>query len=148
MALKLVLVGPRGTVFKDGKAETVLLNHLVEFIKRMAAKGVRVALWSRHPTNITSGGNNPEPVEAYLSRRSGVDVTFYRAAAGVLLDRARGGSVDPILKDVGAERHEAILIGNDDTDLRAGVNNKLLLIRPEWYPTALEYGSRFRAFPS
>ena len=146
MALKLVLVGPKGTVFQDGQAKTVLLDHLVEFIKRMAAKGVCVALWSRHPTNITTGGSSPEPVETYLSRRSGVNVTFYRAASGMLLDRARGGSVDPILKDASVERHESILVGNEDTDLRAGVNNKLLLIRPEWYPSELGYGFSVESF--
>lgn len=146
MTLKLVLVGPRGTVFKDGQAKTLLLDHLVEFIKRMAARGVKVALWSRHPTTLTPAGQTPETVENYLSRRSGVPVTFYRAAAGVLLDRARSGSVDPILKDTGVVRHETILIGNDESDLRAGVNNKLLLIRPEWYPTSLEYGFAVQSF--
>jgi hypothetical protein len=140
MALKLVLIGPRGTIFQDGKASILLLDHLVEFIKRMAARGVRVALWSRHPVTITVPGKPPEEVEAYLSRRSGVVVTYYRAAYGLLPDRAKTDSVLPILNEVGVERHETILVGNDETDLRAGVNNKLLLIRPGWYPSPLEYG--------
>ena len=146
MALKLVLVGPRGTVFQDGQAKTILLNHLVEFIKRMAAKGVRVALWSRHPTTITTAGKAPETVEKYLSRRSGVDVVFYQAASGKLLNRANKGAVDPILIKEGVQRHETILIGNEQADMQAGVNNKLLLVRPEWYPTTLDYGFAVKSF--
>jgi hypothetical protein len=146
MALKLVLVGPRGTVFQSGQAKTILLDHLVEFIQRMAARGVRVALWSRHPTTITTSGSQPEAVEAYLTRRSGADVTYYRAAYGLLPDRQRSDSVASILADAGVARHETILVGNEDSDLRAGVNNKLLLVRPEWYPTALEYGFAVDSF--
>jgi hypothetical protein len=51
MALKAVLIGPRGTVFKDGNAQTGILNDLVLFIRRMHAKGVHVGLWSQHPVS-------------------------------------------------------------------------------------------------
>lgn len=36
--------------------------------------------------------------------------------------------------------HETILVGNDDEDMYAGVNTRLLLVRPEWYPGEHEYG--------
>ena len=43
MALRAVLIGPDGTVYKDGRADQALLDGLVVFIKRMQAKGVHVA---------------------------------------------------------------------------------------------------------
>jgi hypothetical protein len=139
MSLKVVLIGPRGTVFKDGRAQTQLLNDLILFIRRMHQRGVHVGLWSQHPTTYTSGVN-AEALESYLSRLCGQDVPFYRAASGNLPVRRRNGAVDPILQQLGVGLHETVLVGNDTSDMQAGVNNKLLLIRPEWYPGAQPYG--------
>jgi hypothetical protein len=139
MALKAVLIGPRGTVFKDGTAQTGLLNDLIMFIQRMQARGVHVGLWSRHAVNYDHRGKT-ETVESYLSRRCGAEVPFYRAGSGDLPVRQRGGSVTPILKRLGVQPHETILVGNEESDMQAGVNNKLLLVRPKWYPGEHEYG--------
>jgi hypothetical protein len=139
MALKAVLIGPRGTVYKDGKAQPDLLNDLIEFILRMQKRGVHVGLWSQHPVAYRQQGRS-EPVEAYFSRQSGVHVPFYHANSGEFPARARKGSVNPILTRLGVEPHEAILVGNEREDMLAGVNNKLLLVRPEWYTGTHEYG--------
>jgi hypothetical protein len=139
MPLKAVLIGPRGTVFKDGTAQTGLLNDLIMFIQRMQARGVHVGLWSRHAVNYNHRGTT-ETVENYLSRRCGAEVPFYRAGTGDFPVRQRGGSVTPILKRLGVQPHETILVGNEESDMQAGVNNKLLLVRPKWYPGEHEYG--------
>ena len=139
MALKAVLIGPRGTVFKDGRAEAKLLNELILFIHRMQARGVHVGLWSQHPVSYNNQGRT-EPVQDFLSREAGTAIPFYRANHGGLLARRMGGSVDPILKQLGIAPHETVLVGNDREDMLAGVNNKLLLVRPEWYPGEHEYG--------
>jgi hypothetical protein len=139
MPLKAVLIGPRGTVFKDGSADPKLLDDLIIFIRRMHDLGVHVGLWSRHKVFKTDGGSR-EAVEDYLSRSAGVGVPFYNAGVGALPVRQRGGSVTPILKLLGVEPHETILVGNEVSDMQAGVNNKLLLVRPEWYPGEHEYG--------
>jgi hypothetical protein len=65
MALRAVLIGPDGTVFKDGRADQTLLDGLVIFIKRMQAKGVHVGLWSRHAVVRTAPGGVREPVQDY-----------------------------------------------------------------------------------
>jgi hypothetical protein len=139
MALKAVLIGPRGTVYKDGRAQTNLLEDLVVFIRHMSGLGVRVGLWSRHSITYRQQGQ-PEPVENFLTRRTGMTVPFYRAGTADLPIRRRGGSVTPILQRLGVQPHETILVGNDDEDMYAGVNNGLLLVRPEWYPGEHEYG--------
>jgi hypothetical protein len=71
MALKVVLIGPRGTVFKDGKVQAALLREFVLFIQRMQAKGVHVGLWSQHyPVSYRHQGgeelieSSPLPVPA------------------------------------------------------------------------------------
>ena len=140
MGLKLVLVGPRGTVFKDGTATAELLQGLVDFIKRMHAVGVKVALWSRHPVTANSKSSQSMPLEAWLSGQCGLEVTFYRAAYGALPDRQTKNSAAAILAAEGVQKHETILVGNEESDMRAGVNNKLLLVRPEWYASSLTYG--------
>jgi hypothetical protein len=139
MTLKAVLIGPRGTIYKDGKAQTNLLEDLIVFIRRMFDLGVHVGLWSRHSITYTHQGQS-ESVENFLSRRTGITVPFYRAGAGNLPIRRRGGSAMPIFQHLGVQPHEAILVGNDDEDMYAGVNNRLLLVRPEWYLGEHEYG--------
>lgn len=105
----------------------------------MHAEGVHVGLWSQHPV-VYRQQDRSELVEIFLSRQSGTNVPFYRANYGALPARRSGGSVAPILKQLGVESHEVILVGNDTEDMLAGVNNKLLLVRPEWYPGEHEYG--------
>jgi methionine salvage enolase-phosphatase E1 len=133
MPLKAVLIGPRGTVFKEGKVHPGLLSELVLFIRRMNAKGVHVGLWSQHPVGYRQQ-DRLETVEAYLSRQSGTQVPFYHANYGQLPARRYGGSVNPIVQQIGVQPHEVILVGNDKEDMLAGVNTNLLLLRPNWYP--------------
>ncbi|WP_158930003.1 phosphoribosyltransferase [Acidisphaera sp. S103] len=137
MPLKLILVSPDKTVFADGKGRSEVIKDLITFIQRMAAKKVQVALWSRHRWTLDG-----EALDAYLSSRSGVTIRHFVAAEGKLKARQYGGSVDPILAELGIERHETILLGAGDTDFKAGVNNGLLLIRPAWYEDQIEYGFR------
>ena len=135
MALKLILMSSDGTIGADGKARIDILRDLCTFIGRMAAHGVQVAIWSRHRQTLDN-----EPLEAYLTRESKAPVRHFLAATGQYPTRQRSGSVDPILTEIGAARHETILVGSQDADMQTGVNNQLLLIRPAWYGTEMAYG--------
>jgi hypothetical protein len=135
MPLKLILMSPDGTIASDRKARTDILRDLCTFIGRMAQRGVQVALWSR--TLRTLDG---EPLEAYLTRESKAPVRQYQAGTAAYPTRQRGGSVDPILTETGAQRHETIHVGSYDTDMQAAVNNGLLLLRPAWYGNEMPYG--------
>jgi hypothetical protein len=135
MPLKLVLLSPDRTVGADGKARTDILRELCTFIGRMAAHGVQVATWSRH-RQLLDG----EPLEAYLTRESNATVRHFLAGTQQYPTRQRRGSADPILAETGINRSETILVGSQDTDMQAGVNNRLLLIRPAWYGTDMTYG--------
>lgn len=75
----------------------------------------------------------------WLTRKCGFPITYYRASHATLPVRATRDSAAQILKAEGAQKHETILVGNEESDMRAGVNNKLLLVRPEWYPSNISY---------
>jgi hypothetical protein len=135
MPLKLILMSPDGTVGADGKARVDILRDLCTFIKRMAARDVQVAIWSFH-RQLLDG----EPLETYLTRESKVPVRHFHADNAQYPVRQRSGSVDPILAETGIQRHETIFVGSQETDMQAGVNNQLLLIRPAWYGTEMAYG--------
>jgi hypothetical protein len=137
MPLKLILMSPDGTVGADGKARTDILRELCGFIRQMAAHGVQVAIWARHHLTL-----DKEPLETYLSRESQVPVCQFTAASGSLPARQFAGSADPILAKLGIERHETILVGSKTVDMQAGVNNRLLLVRPAWYGDEIDYGFR------
>ena len=107
----------------------------------MHSKGVRVALWSRDQTTLRVNATTPpEFLQNFLSRRSGAEVRLYRAGSDGLPERTRKNAVKPILQDMGVLRHETIMVGNEERDMHAGVNSGLLLVRPDWYPSTLEYG--------
>lgn len=135
MPLKLILTSPDGTVGAGGKAENEIVRDLCVFIRRMAERGVQVALWSR--TLKTLDG---EPLEAYLSRESNAPIKHFRAGTPQYPTRQRRDAVDSILVETGVTRHETILVGANESDMRAAVNNRLLLLRPDWYKTDMPYG--------
>ena len=137
MPLKLILMSPDGTVGAGGKAGNEIVRDLCVFIRRMAERGVRVALWSRTLKTL-----NGEPLEAYLTRESNAPVTHFQAGTSRYPTRQRRNSVDPILAETAVARHEVILVGSNDNDMQAGVNNRLLLIRPAWYGDDMDYGFR------
>jgi hypothetical protein len=101
----------------------------------MAAHDVQVGIWSFH-RQLLDG----EPLETYLTRESKAPVRHFHADNAHHPVRQRSRSVDPILAETGVDRHETIFVGSQETDMQAAVNNQLLLIRPAWYGTEMEYG--------
>ncbi len=135
MPLKLVLISPTGTLVRDGQLHAKLVLELCGVIARLNAAGVRTAVWSNKRWTV----GKVMPLQQYLSDRAKCPVEYVGAGAGHPA-RRRAGSVDPILTHFGVARNETILVGNGNEDLMAGVNNQLLLVRPDWYPTESEYG--------
>jgi predicted amidophosphoribosyltransferase len=139
MSLKLVLISPTGTLIdEDRNLSPQLVKQLCGVIERLGAAGVRFAIWSNKRWTLKAGTTT---LQDYVSERAKCAVEYVGAAAGSKYPaRRRGGSVDPILKQFGAARNETLLVGNGQEDLMAGVNNQLLLVRPQWYATESEYG--------
>ena len=136
MSLKLILISPEGSLVKDGKLHKPLITDLCSAVDRLAGKGARVAIWSNRAWTV----NQTKPLHEYLSERTLQPVEAVGVAHGDFPARSRAGSVDPILTKYAVTRSETILVGTNDEDLRAGVNNKLLLVRPDWYGANSEYG--------
>ncbi|WP_431099012.1 hypothetical protein [Polaromonas aquatica] len=141
MPLKLVLVSPSGTIERDGHLPTEDINKWAEVISRLHKQGIRVAVWSNRKWTV----NNSTPLHEYLGAKAGCLVSAVGHATSNSPYRQMAGSVDPILAQFNVQRHETILIGARDEDLRAGVNNKLFLLRPSWYGGNLEYGFELKS---
>lgn len=141
MSLKLVLISPSGTLVQEGKLNANLIAELCGVIKRLHTAGVRTAVWSNRRWTVNEAKTSQiKPLPQYLSERAGCSVEGVGAGSGVYPARRRSGSVDPVLSHFSVARNEAILVGNGEEDLMAGVNNQLLLVRPDWYPTTSDYG--------
>ena len=140
MTLKLILVSVDGTIGRNGKADSEIVNQLASFAAEMANHGVRIALWSSRRWNFDG-----KPLEEYLTQRSGVEVRGH----GVLWDgspaRPRKNSAIPILQKYGVNRWETLLLGSTDDDMRAGVSNKILYVRANWYGQQTTYGFEVRS---
>ncbi len=135
MPLKLVLVSPSGTLERDGKLNDGHINELCQVIAQASDQGIKFAIWSNRAWRV----NGEIPLEQYLSEKAGVEVSAVGHPFGHPM-RQMGASVVPVLEKFGVEIQETILVGARDEDLRAGVNNKLLLLRPAWYGGNLQYG--------
>lgn len=135
MALKLVLISPSGTLEKDGLLNNADIAKLGKLIGDLAKVGVKVALWSNRRWTV----NKVKPLEDHLSEQAGAQVQYVGMADGMPA-RQRANSIAPILEKFGVALHESILVGAREEDMQAGVNNKLLLLRPAWYGGNLAYG--------
>jgi len=136
MSLKLVLVSPSGTLVKDNILNDDHISELCQVIRQASAEGIKFVVWSNRTWSVQKYNTS---LEKYLSQKAGVEVF----AAGVPLGhpvRQRSGSIKPILDKFQVKLEETILVGANREDLQAGVNNKLLLLRPAWYGSNLEYG--------
>lgn len=138
MSLKLVLLSPSGTLEKDGRLNHKDMIVLGSVIERLNDVGVKVAIWSNREWFVTSAAKKIS-LEDYLTEKAGVEVPYVGRKTG-MPPRQRAGSVLPILDKFGVMREETILVGAREEDMQAGVNNKLLLLRPAWYGGSLSYG--------
>lgn len=138
MTLKLVLISPSGTFETDGKLNVGDMHAFGGVISRLIKSGIQVAIWSNRKIVV-----GPEKIhlEQYMSDISGEKIHYVGAQIGMPY-RQNAGSVQPILQKFGVQLHETLLVGTRNEDLRAGVNNQLLLLRPAWYGGDLEYGFR------
>ena len=137
MSLKLVLISPSGTLLKDKQLNLQLVSEMSGVIKRLHAFDVRTAIWSNRRWTASE---KKKPLEEYFSEEAECQVEYLHAGTGNYPIRRFGGSVTPVLQHFGVSRYETILVGNGEEDLLAGVNNQLLLVRPDWYPSTKEYG--------
>ncbi|WP_152964992.1 MULTISPECIES: phosphoribosyltransferase [Comamonas] len=138
MSLKLVLISPSGSIIKGNKYLEDAINELANAIKEVSSDGVRFAVWSNQYYTLTSDPS--KNIADLLSEKSGVAVDYIQATKNGLPPRQSKNSVAPILAKYNVSLHETILVGATRTDLFAGVNNKLLLLRPTWYQEDMEYG--------
>jgi hypothetical protein len=136
MPLKLVLISPSGTLMKGNVLYQPLIADLCGVIARLNKSGVRTAVWSNRRWTV----NAKTPLKDYLSAKAGCLVECVGAGTHGFPARRRAGSITPVLQHFSVAQHETILVGNSDEDLWAGVNNNLLLVRPDWYPSGSEYG--------
>lgn len=136
MSLKLVLFSVDGTIGRDGKIDDALAADIAALIKALDSAGVKSALWSNRSWNV----NTNVPISTYISNLSGVKVAVHGMANDSMPNRTSKDSAKPILALYGVNTYETVLVGSNDKDMRAGVNNNLLLIRTDWYGQQVEYG--------
>ncbi len=134
MALKLVLVSPENTIASNETFDIDLINSFCELIKKLAAAGIRTAIWS----NKTWRFNNIN-ISEFLTNQSGVQVDLVGLSVGMPARQTKD-SVNPILTKYGVKLEETVLVGSAETDLIAGKNNRLLLLRADWYENKIDYG--------
>lgn len=136
MALKLLLVGISGTIVNlEGKVNRQIMTELAALTRKLSERGVRVALWSNRSWTLGDRG-----LSEVLSEMASVPVAAHGASEDGTPARRLSNSVVPLLNHYGVEKHETILVGASDDDMRAGVNNGLLYIRADWYGQISDYG--------
>ncbi|MDO9278631.1 MAG: hypothetical protein Q7U05_08745 [Polaromonas sp.] len=142
MALKLVLISPSGTLERGGKLNNDDMLALGKVINRLAALEIKVAVWSNRNWLV----GKIKPLEQYLSEKSGVEVLAVGRGQGNQYPiRQRAGSISSVLEKFGVKLEETVLVGARTEDMQAGVNNKLLLLRPAWYGGDLQYGFKLES---
>ncbi|UXV85953.1 hypothetical protein IXO134_007425 [Xanthomonas oryzae pv. oryzae] len=136
MAFKLLLISVEGTIV--GPSDIIdrkIAQQLGALAAKLSGRGVTVALWSTR-----SWTYNGVSLENYMSKYAEVEIQAHGFQSDRSPPRRRAGSADPILSKYGVKRSEAVLLGGSEEDMIAGVQNKLLHIRCDWYGKQTEYG--------
>jgi hypothetical protein len=137
MSLKLLLISVSGTIANsENIVSKEVISQLAKLAKQLSIKGVRVALWSNRSWTY----QKTTSLSDYFSEMSGVQVEAHGWHEDGNPSRRLADSVLPVLQHYGVQKHETILLGGTDEDMRAGVNNNLLHIRADWYGQQSNYG--------
>jgi len=135
MALKLLLLSVSGTVGHDGKIDNNIARDLGRLVRELAPLGVSTALWSNRTWQVDG-----KPIADWFSAIAGTPVQLHGLGVDGSPARQKKDSAVPIMERYGALRHETALVGGVQEDMRAGVQNGLLMLRPDWYGQHMDYG--------
>jgi len=137
MSLKLLLISVDGTIANaEKKVSQEILTKLALLANQLSHHGVRVALWSNRSWTY----NKTAALDDHFSQMAGIKVEAHGFHEDGAPSRRLADSVQPLLDQYGVEKHETILLGGTDEDMRVGVNNNLLHIRADWYGQQSDYG--------
>jgi Phosphoribosyl transferase domain len=137
MSLKLLLISVAGTIANDdNKIDSAIMQQLAKLIKQLTDQGVHVALWS----NRSWIYNKSVSLHEHISQLAGVKIGAHGWGEDGKPSRRLGDAALPVLEEYGVEKHETMLLGGTDEDMRAGVNSNLLYIRADWYGQQSTYG--------
>lgn len=136
MSLKLILISIDGTLVHNGKIKSDIARELGKLSNVLAASGVRTVLWSNRKWTI----NQSTPLAKYFSDLAGTEVFVHGHDIDGSPPRVTKASAAPIMERYGVSQFETLLIGGMPDDMKAAVNNGLLLIRPDWYAKQMNYG--------
>jgi len=135
MSLKLLLVSIDGTLTHDGKICREIATDLGRLVRQLEKRGVTTVLWSNRNWMV-----GDVPMRQFFSNIAGVDVPVHGSGVDGSPARVLQNSAAPILERYGVQPHETVLVGGMSDDMRAGVQNQLILVRPDWYAQQMEYG--------
>lgn len=135
MPLKLLLISVDGTVCRENKVNMNIARDLARLAAELAPHGVSTALWSNRAWTVEK-----EPIDQWFSRLAGITVHQHGANVDGSPARQTKHSAQPVMARYGAQTYETALVGGIDEDMIAGVQNRLLLLRPDWYGKQSEYG--------
>lgn len=112
-----------------------IARDLGRLARELAPHGVTTVLWSNREWKVDG-----TPIEKWFSGIAGIEVPHHGAHADSSPARQTKNSAYPIMERYGAQPCETALVGGIREDMIAGVQNKLLLLRPTWYGQHMEYG--------
>lgn len=136
MSLKLTLFSVDGTLCRDGHINNEIAQQVAQLISRLRAAGVKSALWSNRSWTV----NKTVKLGDYFSAMCGFEVPVHGLGNDGTPNRTTKNSVHPILSKHNVSIYETVLVGSTVKDMRAGVNNGLLLVRTDWYGQQVGYG--------
>jgi hypothetical protein len=136
MPLKLLLVSVDETVGHNNHINMDIARDLGRLARELAPHGVTTALWSNRDWRV----NKSKTLAEWFSDIAQTPVLLHGMNTDGSPARRRKDSAVPIMQRYGAQRHETALVGGVDEDMIAGVQNGLLMLRPDWYGQHTEYG--------
>ena len=140
--LKGIIFSLRGVLLKSGTVDKRKQDEIVKLLKYLISVGIKPALVSNTPWELTRQNGEKIPFQTYLSELCGCELAYYQKGMNII-SKQNSESMNKILGDHGWKRSEVIYIGNTHHDVIAASSGRFPFINADWHSRGSIYGFKF-----
>jgi hypothetical protein len=140
--LKGVIFSLRDVVVKSGKMDAAIFEEFKRLVLWLVASDLRPVFVGNQSWTITSVDGTKIPFQEYVTVNIG-EFDWFMADSCPMPYKPQKASMEYVLNELGWEKHEAVYVGNTETDMKTARNAGLLFLNALWHGEANDYGFKF-----
>lgn len=141
--LKAVVMGIDNVLVSEGEVNFDILDEVITFINFLKRHEITIIILANHANSWTYRSDKETiNLKEYFFSKVG-EIPWIQAGVDDIPCKQTANCVSNVLAQYKFQANEAIYIGNQDADMQAAVNSKILFCNAQWYSTNNPYGFPF-----